>query len=146
MTRFEQIPDELKRPKKPPEPEEGAEHDFPVKYTQEGEGINLEEAPAKDIEEEKLEIVQEEEKKFDLEKALEDRELAFREITNSTVSDLMNTWGELQRVIPYAVCPTCQGHERDKCTLCKQRGWISKFGYEHWIPKKTRELRERANS
>lgn len=82
--------------------------------------------------------------KLRVEKGLEDGELAFRELTNSTVAELTNVWGDLQRLIPYALCPTCQGHGRKKCTLCKQRGFISKFGYEHWIPKTAREIREKA--
>jgi len=82
--------------------------------------------------------------KLRIEKALEGSELAFREVTNSTVSELESAWGDLQRVLPYVVCPTCQGRTREKCQLCKQRGWISKFGYEHWVNKATRELREKA--
>jgi hypothetical protein len=82
--------------------------------------------------------------KLRIQKAVDDSDLAFREITNSTVADLENVWRDLQRVLPYAVCPTCQGRLRANCVLCKQRGFISKFGYEHWVPKKTREIREKA--
>lgn len=82
--------------------------------------------------------------KLRIQKALEDSELAFREITNSSVSELESAWGDLQRVLPYVVCPTCQGRTREKCQLCKQRGWISKFGYEHWVSRATREIREKA--
>lgn len=81
--------------------------------------------------------------KLCVEKALEDGNLAFREVTNTTTAELKNAWGGLQRVIPYAVCPTCQGQTRSKCTLCKQRGFISKFAWEHWTTKETRELRAR---
>jgi len=80
--------------------------------------------------------------KLKVEKALEDRELVFREITNSTVADLQNAWSALQGLIPYAVCPTCEGINRANCTLCKQRGFLSKFAYEHYVPKKTRDVRE----
>jgi chemotaxis protein histidine kinase CheA len=82
--------------------------------------------------------------KLRIQKAVEESDIAFREITNSTVADLENVWRDLQRVLPYAVCPTCQGRTRSKCTLCRQRGFISRFGYDHWIPKKTREIREKA--
>ncbi len=81
--------------------------------------------------------------KLTVEKALEDKDLSFREITNSTVADLHNAWSALQGLIPFAVCPTCEGHNRKSCTLCKQRGFLSKFGYEHWVSKKARELREK---
>lgn len=82
--------------------------------------------------------------KLRVEKAVEESELSFREITNSTVVEIENAWRELQRVMPYVVCPTCQGRTRATCTLCKQRGWISKFGYEHWVRPELRELREKA--
>jgi len=79
-----------------------------------------------------------------LEDGIEKRELILREISNSVTIDLRNVWNELDRVLPYAVCPTCSGKNRKSCTLCKQRGFLSKFGYEHWVPKKTREIRENA--
>jgi len=81
--------------------------------------------------------------KLRVDKALDEKELAFREITNSTVADLHNAWSALQGLIPYAVCPTCEGHNRKSCTLCKQRGFLSKFAYDHYVPKKARELREK---
>lgn len=84
--------------------------------------------------------------KLTVEKALEENELVFREITNSTVADLHNAWSALQGLIPYAVCPTCEGHNRATCTLCKQRGFLSRFAYEHYVPKKSRELREKLNA
>lgn len=34
---------------------------------------------------------------------------------------------QLQRAIPHAVCPACQGVLRHQCKLCKGRGAISKF-------------------
>jgi hypothetical protein len=80
--------------------------------------------------------------KLAVEKALDDADLAFREITNSTVADMKNAWGDLQRVLPYAVCPTCAGHNRAGCMTCKKRGYLSKFAYEHWIPEELRTLRE----
>lgn len=82
--------------------------------------------------------------KLQIEKSVKESDLAFREITNSTVSELENVWRDLQRVVPYAICPTCQGRTRANCTLCKQRGWISKFGYETWVPEATRTIREKA--
>jgi len=80
--------------------------------------------------------------KLRVEDALENRELIFREVTNSTVADLTNAYQALNSVLPYSVCPTCQGHNRKTCLLCKQRGWLSKFAYEHYVPKKTRQIRE----
>lgn len=84
--------------------------------------------------------------KLRVDKALEENELVFREITNSTVADLHNAWSALQGLIPFVVCPTCEGLNRKSCTLCKQRGFISKFAYEHYVPKKARELREKIHA
>lgn len=84
--------------------------------------------------------------KLRVEHAIEERELAFREITNSTVADLQNAWSELQGVIPYVVCPTCEGHTRETCTLCRQRGFLSRFAYEHYVPEKTRQFREKLHA
>lgn len=82
--------------------------------------------------------------KLHVEKAVEKNVLSFREVNNGTVSTLANVWSELQCVLPYAVCPTCQGRNRQKCTVCKGRGFVSEFGYKHWFPKKTIEIRERS--
>jgi hypothetical protein len=82
--------------------------------------------------------------KLTVEKALEGGELRFREIGKDSLIDLTNAWTTLKSVLPYAVCPTCQGRTRDKCTVCKHRGFVSEFGYKNWFPKKTIEIRERA--
>lgn len=37
---------------------------------------------------------------------------------------------QVERAIPYAVCPACQGALRDSCKLCKGRGAVSKFLWE----------------
>jgi hypothetical protein len=37
---------------------------------------------------------------------------------------------ELQRAIPYAVCPACQGRLKATCKLCRGRGAISRFLWE----------------
>jgi|ERR1043166_2637309 hypothetical protein len=82
--------------------------------------------------------------KLYVEKSLDRSELIFREIGKDTLIELQNAWNNLKSVLPYAVCPTCQGRNRDNCTVCKGRGWVSEFGYKNWFPKKTIELRERA--
>lgn len=83
--------------------------------------------------------------KLYVEKALEESDLIFREINQGAVVDLKNAWSYLRQVLPHAVCPTCQGRTREKCTVCKGRGFVSQFAYEHWIPKETRNIRERAS-
>lgn len=82
--------------------------------------------------------------KLQVEKALEVGELRFREIGKDSLIDLTNAWSTLKSVLPYAVCPTCQGRNRENCTVCKGRGFVSEFAYNNWFPKKTIEIRERA--
>jgi len=79
-----------------------------------------------------------------VEKAIDNRELIYREVGQDTVADLKNAWTALKQVLPYAVCPTCQGRTRSKCSVCKQRGFVSEFGYTHWFAKEVIELREKA--
>lgn len=66
------------------------------------------------------------------------------EVGNSTLIDFKNGYRSLKRVIPYAVCPSCGGHNRAKCTLCSKRGWISKFLWDTAIPQETKAIREKA--
>lgn len=82
--------------------------------------------------------------KLQVEKAVEKSELLFAEIGQDTVADLKNAWTTLKQLLPYAVCPSCQGRTRSKCSACKRRGFVSEFGYKHWFAKEVIELRERA--
>jgi|SRR6185369_6785940 len=66
-----------------------------------------------------------------------------RQLNSSVVSMIQNLYGELKCVIPYAVCTSCQGKQKTKCTLCKASGFISKFEYKQFVPAETKELRER---
>lgn len=72
----------------------------------------------------------------------DDDYVLFAEITNSTIATLKNAYSELAQVIPYAVCPTCQGHNRDSCTLCRRRGFLSRFKFETCVPEDLRKIRE----
>lgn len=82
--------------------------------------------------------------KLQIEKAVDKSELIFAEVGQDTVADLKNAWAAMKQVLPYAVCPTCQGRTRSRCTACKRRGFVSEFGYTHWFAKEVIELRERA--
>jgi hypothetical protein len=73
--------------------------------------------------------------------ALEGSDIAFREISNTTVALIQNVYGQLKCIIPYAVCTSCQGHNRAKCTLCKRRGFISKFAWEQYVPSEIKKMR-----
>lgn len=79
-----------------------------------------------------------------LKKGLEDSDLIFAEVNNTTVSTLTNAYGDLKRVLPYAVCPTCQGRTPKKCATCRSRGFVSEFYYTTCVPEETKRIREKA--
>jgi len=81
--------------------------------------------------------------KLEVETGIEEHDPIFREITNSTVSSLTNAYRDLKRVLPYAVCTSCQGLTPKKCSLCKGRGFLSQFTYSTCIPEQTKKMRER---
>lgn len=82
--------------------------------------------------------------KVAVESGIEQHDAIFREVTNSTVATLKNAYGDLKRVLPYAVCPTCQGRTPKKCTVCKERGFVSEFFYSTCIAEQTKRIREAA--
>lgn len=82
--------------------------------------------------------------KLYVENAVDKNELVFREIDQAPHIDISNAIRSLKRVLPYAVCPTCQGRIREQCTTCRQRGFISKFMWDVCIPLETKQIRERA--
>jgi hypothetical protein len=75
---------------------------------------------------------------------LTDKDIIFAEIHNSILAELGNAFNDLKQVLPYAVCPTCQGRVRANCTTCRQRGFVSKFFFDTCIPQETKNIRERA--
>lgn len=60
--------------------------------------------------------------------------------TQAVIAWLTNAYTEIRMVLPYVVCPTCHGVKRDTCRTCKQRGFISKFFYDHCIPAELKAL------
>lgn len=82
--------------------------------------------------------------KGELSKGLDDKDPIFiREMNSSAVSMLQNLYAELKGVIPYAVCTSCQGKQKTKCSLCKGSGFISQFAYNQFVPAETKELRKK---
>jgi hypothetical protein len=75
---------------------------------------------------------------------LEDKDVVFAEINNTVIATLTNAYNDLKRVIPFAVCTTCQGRTPKKCTTCKGRGFLSKFYYQTCVPQETKSIREKA--
>lgn len=65
----------------------------------------------------------------------------FFEIGNELFADLSVCREGISYALPHVVCPTCNGHLKEKCQLCHGRGVISKHLYET-VPAKMREMRE----
>lgn len=76
-------------------------------------------------------------------KAEAEKNILFTEVDfNATVSHLSMALEDLKRSKPYAVCPTCQGKLPAGCLMCKERGFVSKFTWDHIVPAEVRKLRE----
>jgi hypothetical protein len=78
----------------------------------------------------------------DIEAHIRRKDLIVAELHDA--NDLRQARTALERIIPYSVCTTCQGQTREKCTFCKQRGYISKFLYDICVPIEVKELRARS--
>lgn len=61
---------------------------------------------------------------------------------NSVIAEAKSLWSSLKQMIPHAVCPTCQGRNRKKCTTCKQAGYVSEFYWKSAFPPEVRTMRE----
>ena len=80
--------------------------------------------------------------KLEVERAVRERRFAFREVNQSTVIELGNALISLRLIIPYAVCPLCEGEQRRvECIGCAQRGFVSKFRYERCFARDVKETR-----
>jgi hypothetical protein len=84
--------------------------------------------------------------KVAVERGIREQDLAFREVSNTLVAELASAYAQLKQLLPYAVCPTCQGHARDRCRLCKGRGYVSEFAWRQYVPEETKEIRRRARA
>lgn len=67
--------------------------------------------------------------KCELEKGI-GHDKIYAELINSVISDAEALHYSLSQIIPFAVCPTCQGKLPDRCTTCRHRGFISKFYWD----------------
>ena len=75
-----------------------------------------------------------------------EKDIMYAEVNFSgLLSDLERAWHNLKLAVPYAVCPTCQGHPETQahgCRLCFGKGLISEFKYKHTTPVETKKMRE----
>lgn len=68
-------------------------------------------------------------------------EIEFQE----NIGMLSSVKGDLARVAPWAVCTACQGAVPEKCTLCRGRGFISKFLFDTCVDDKTKAIRAKTS-
>jgi len=57
-------------------------------------------------------------------------------------SNLDNAYATIGLAMPYAVCPTCQGHLTDRCASCQERGFVSEFWYKNNLDADSKKVRE----
>lgn len=81
--------------------------------------------------------------KRELDRGLKDRDIIFAEINNAVIADINNAYGTLKCVRPYAVCSSCAGHNRAKCSLCKRRGFLSHFAWNSYVPAEIKKIRSK---
>ena len=77
-----------------------------------------------------------------LEKSQETKDKLFSMIDiQGSVDRLTMVYQEIASAKSFAVCPTCNGVDFDKCEHCKGRGTLSKF---HWdfVPQEIQDLRK----
>jgi len=76
-----------------------------------------------------------------VDKATKDGDELYLELHNSVVSDFQKVRASLVRAVPYAVC-TCNGRKEIKCSLCRGRGFLSRFLWVA-VPKEIKDMRAR---
>jgi hypothetical protein len=76
----------------------------------------------------------------------EERDVLFGELSQTEIASAQNLISNVKRLKPHAVCPTCSGITRAKCTLCKKRGFISKFAWDTVVPAEQKVIREKRNA
>lgn len=76
-----------------------------------------------------------------IDKGVEEDDVIFREVNANLVATLKNAYSEIKRILPHAVCVTCHGHHRSKCTGCRGRGFMSEFMYAVCVPEDIKKIR-----
>lgn len=74
-------------------------------------------------------------------KGVKETDPLYLELTNTAIADINTAYQVLTYVLPYAVCPSCQGHLAASCTTCHGRGFVSKHRYLT-VPSEIREMQE----
>ena len=77
-------------------------------------------------------------------KAYETKDALWSEVNfTSLMADLSNTYSDIKRAMPHAVCPACQGKLPDTCRVCSGRGLVSKLFYDQYTDVKLKEMRKK---
>ena len=84
--------------------------------------------------------------RVELKHAIDEQDVVYAEVSNTSVADLTNAYTTFKLVLPYAVCTTCGGHGRARCSLCKRRGFLSDFAYRMYVPAEVKKIREKATA
>lgn len=63
---------------------------------------------------------------------------------NQDMAGLRAVFRDVQRGIPHAVCPSCQGKAAKCCETCKGRGFVSKFFWDTCVADEVKKMREAA--
>jgi hypothetical protein len=79
--------------------------------------------------------------KLQLKSGLDEKDVIFAEVTNTSIADFTNAYTSIKCVVPYAVCTTCQGHHRKRCNLCRGRGFLSEFAWRSFVPSEIKAIR-----
>lgn len=80
-----------------------------------------------------------------LEAGINDQDLIFRELHNTDIAAVKSFVTKIKGVRPYAVCPTCSGHQKAKCILCRGRGFMSEFLWKQCVPAEVKTIRQKAS-
>jgi len=79
-----------------------------------------------------------------VEEGFKSNDVCFTAINQNVLTSLKSLFADLKQLIPHAVCTTCQGHTRDKCTFCKGRGYLSEFLWKMAVPAEVKAIRQKA--
>jgi hypothetical protein len=64
-------------------------------------------------------------------------------VISAAVGACKSLYGDWKIVLPFAVCPVCQGKAPDKCGMCKRRGYVSEFFWNRCVAKEQKDMREK---
>lgn len=78
------------------------------------------------------------------ESAQEKKTPAFNEvIISAAVANCKSLYADWKNVMPYAVCPVCQGKAAQSCSMCKKRGYVSEFFWSRCVAQEQKDMREK---